>query len=404
MSRSPYLSNPNILAHPDRIVQTVALDLTAQESYLAGSPISAEGKLANDATAIGILLYDVHKSIGGRDGTVVISGRIKQDVAAEWSGVAVSAEAKSALVDITFTGDGARMGGDLPFGETTVTVMEEQTIVFSMDSGPDKMLSYGGTFIPGKTYTVIVNGVSYNTLCVDGGAMGGDPGLYALGNLGNFGLEDTGEPFVIMAQNGMANFLPAENGSYTISIIGIKPLDPKFLPEGVPYVEKGDARPLNIQWDGVVGDSHHIPFDEGVGLYKVSNTPLTNDQLVGSTMVYFDGNADASFEIVDGNMEDMSAEGFPGLSSEHIWSVFEPATYNGISFEEGVYFMYAAGAYPMSLTNPNVIVGTPDVIQPLDKRCMPTDMVEMYLTSSGGKRFKITVDDSGTLTATEVTA
>ena len=118
--RSPYLSNPNILAHPDRIVQKVELDMTAQETYLAGSPISAEGKLANDANAIGILLYDVHKAIGGRTGVVVIFGRIKQDVAAEHSGITISAEAKAALIDITFTGDGCRMGGggltELPEG------------------------------------------------------------------------------------------------------------------------------------------------------------------------------------------------------------------------------------------------------------------------------------------------
>lgn len=120
MSKSPYLSNPNILAHPDRIVQKVELDMTAQDSYLAGSPISAEGKLANDASAIGILLYDVHKAIGGRTGVVVIFGRIKQDVAAEHSGITISAEAKAALIDITFTGDGCRMGGggltELPEG------------------------------------------------------------------------------------------------------------------------------------------------------------------------------------------------------------------------------------------------------------------------------------------------
>lgn len=120
MSKSPYLSNPNILAHPDRIVQKVELDMTAQDSYLAGSPISAEGKLANDANAIGILLYDVHKAIGGRTGVVVIFGRIKQDVAAEHSGITISAEAKAALIDITFTGDGCRMGGggltELPEG------------------------------------------------------------------------------------------------------------------------------------------------------------------------------------------------------------------------------------------------------------------------------------------------
>lgn len=109
--KSPYLCNPNILAHPDRLVQSVALDMTAQDCYLAGSPISAEGKLANDATAIGILLYDVHKQIGGTTGVVVISGRIQQDVAAEHSGVTISADCKAALIDVTFTGDGCRMGG-----------------------------------------------------------------------------------------------------------------------------------------------------------------------------------------------------------------------------------------------------------------------------------------------------
>lgn len=117
MSRSPYLSNPNILAHPDRIVETVALDLTAQETYLAGSPINAEGKLANDETAIGILLYDVRKRAGGKRGVVVVSGRINQEAAAAWCGVTISDAAKSALVNITFSDDGARMGvgGEIPF-------------------------------------------------------------------------------------------------------------------------------------------------------------------------------------------------------------------------------------------------------------------------------------------------
>lgn len=127
MSKSPYLSNPNILAHPDRIVQTVALDMNAQETYLAGSPISADGKLANDATVLGILLYDVHKSIGGRNGVVVISGRIDQEAALANSGIEISGAAKSALVDISFTGDGGRMGGGGSEFNSTTTLLAAET-------------------------------------------------------------------------------------------------------------------------------------------------------------------------------------------------------------------------------------------------------------------------------------
>ena len=245
MSRSPYLSNPNILAHPDRIVQTVALDMTAQESYLAGSPISAEGKLANDATAIGILLYDVHKSIGGRDGTVVISGRIKQDVAAEWSGVAISAEAKSALVDITFTGDGGRMGGgswndltDKPFGEEEAVLADAVLEDNGSGTGFCQMASLGLSV--GQTYTVELSDGVHNSVCKET-TLEGTPVAY-LGNIGIIGGEDTGESYVVYDIPIAATTVVQDtNGGNKVIIKGavINPLDPKFLPEGYPYEESG---------------------------------------------------------------------------------------------------------------------------------------------------------------------
>ena len=133
--RSPYLSNPNILAHPDRIVETVALDLTAQETYLAGSPINAEGKLANDETAIGILLYDVRKRAGGKRGVVVVSGRINREAAAAWCGVTISDAAKSALVNITFSDDGARMGAGAVKSVNGQTPDENGNVTLEMPEG-----------------------------------------------------------------------------------------------------------------------------------------------------------------------------------------------------------------------------------------------------------------------------
>lgn len=107
----PYICAPNIMDTPDYTTKTVVLDMTGKTVIKAGTPISADGKVANDETAIGILLQDCHACLGTCRGLVVISGRIKQDVAKNHSGVTISDEAKAALINITFTGDGARAGG-----------------------------------------------------------------------------------------------------------------------------------------------------------------------------------------------------------------------------------------------------------------------------------------------------
>lgn len=107
----PYICAPNIMDTPDYTTKMVALDMGDETVIKAGTPISADGKAANDETAIGILLNDCHACLGTSRGLVVISGRIKQDVATAHSGVTISDEAKSAMVNITFTGDGARTGG-----------------------------------------------------------------------------------------------------------------------------------------------------------------------------------------------------------------------------------------------------------------------------------------------------
>lgn len=106
----PYICAPNIMDTPDYTTKMVTIDMGDETVIKAGTPISADGKAANDETAIGILLNDCHACLGTSRGLVVISGRIKQDVAAEHSGITIGDEAKSAMVNITFTGDGARGG------------------------------------------------------------------------------------------------------------------------------------------------------------------------------------------------------------------------------------------------------------------------------------------------------
>lgn len=245
MSRSPYLSNPNILAHPDRIVQTVELDLTAQESYLAGSPINAEGKLANDETAIGILLYDVRKRAGSKRGVVVVSGRINQEAAAAWCGITISDAAKSALVNITFSDDGSRMGGgggggasswddlgynadgtinhinpdfiEYMYGKKSVVTEIIPETKFTFEDGMYQF-SEEFTLTLGETYTVCYNGTTYECVCVD--LMGQ---FLALGNAPSFGLEST-EPFgfLVAIGQGISALIDANDATEAVfSLSGI---------------------------------------------------------------------------------------------------------------------------------------------------------------------------------------
>ena len=84
----------------------------------------------------------------------------------------------------------------------------------------------------------------------------------------------------------------------------------------------------------------------------------------------------------------------------------------GIVFpEKGVYFMsfkgtYIAGIASADSDTPEITWdGNIDVIKKLDKKFIPSELNEVILpssTSGSSKKFKITVDDTGTISATEV--
>lgn len=111
ITECPYICAPNIMDTPDFTTKMVQLDMSGGSCIKAGTPISADGKVANDETAIGILLNDCHACLGNARGLVVIGGRIKQDVAKNHSGITIGDKAKAAMINVTFTGDGARAGG-----------------------------------------------------------------------------------------------------------------------------------------------------------------------------------------------------------------------------------------------------------------------------------------------------
>lgn len=70
----------------------------------AGTPVSTDGKIANDETAYGILLHDVYQY--DPQGTAVYIGTINKSVAEEHSGLTYAEDMEKALKNVVF------MGGD----------------------------------------------------------------------------------------------------------------------------------------------------------------------------------------------------------------------------------------------------------------------------------------------------
>lgn len=100
--RKEATASPEILWNSEYVGSAVTLDTAALADGVckAGTPIGADGAIANSADALGVLLYDVY--VERPQGTVVIGGYINTAVAQEHSGVTLTAEAKTAMKNVVF--------------------------------------------------------------------------------------------------------------------------------------------------------------------------------------------------------------------------------------------------------------------------------------------------------------
>lgn len=91
-----------ILYNSDYTGDAVTLDTESFSNGVckAGTPVSADGKIANDNTAYGILLHDVYQE--RPQGTAVYYGTIKKKVAEEHSGLTYDGDMMAALKNVVF--------------------------------------------------------------------------------------------------------------------------------------------------------------------------------------------------------------------------------------------------------------------------------------------------------------
>ena len=293
----------------------------------------------------------------------------------------------------------------------TTTLMEEQALEFS-DGGGIYIcdVAVGCEIVEGQTYTVKWDGTEYE--CV-GTNMYQD---MALGNQSIDGEDaDTGEPFLyiynISQQAGLFETLES-SASHTISVKKtvetVTPMAEEYLPENI--ATKSDVEATQKVLDGVFSSVATFTFDKqtsgrdtfnfnGFNYYKISDfNPAPED------VISFKGTSEAGEEYsvinIGNNCVKYSAN-FIVVASAGLCSlpVSETTTFSFTAPSAGLYARYKEN-------NAFMTAGTGEfTLKPSSENYIYiTGLLLKSSTHGSTKKFKITVDDTGTLSATEVTA
>lgn len=319
--------------------------------------------------------------------------------------------------------------------EPVVTeIVPEETVVFS-DSEFGKSALWPPTFNPveGSIYIIRIDGAEYTCPCISLN------GTLALGNLAIAGVGDnTGEPF-LMFNGGSWTFASVDSASeHTISIswkqVSVSKIDEKYLPDNLATrsdVETAQTAAENAQTTAenaqstvnnaknmassnkevlysVFGSAVTFTFDKQTSgrdtfvfnqynYYKVSDfTPAQED------VISFKGTRESGLEFsrikIGSNCVEYGL--FIVVSSAGVCSipVTDTVTYSFTAPSAGLYAMYKED-------NTGMTAGTGEfTLRGSTGSLSITGLLLKSSTSGSAKKFKITVDDSGTISATEVLA
>lgn len=280
-------------------------------------------------------------------------------------------------------------------GDSVETVLvEESTVTFAENSGLYEA-GFPSTFeaTVGETYKVSWDGTVYECTCVliEGLPTIGNPSIMGAGS-------DTGEPFLMVVANGEGiQIITADtSASHTISISGmVAPavkIDPKYI-DDMYYTERFEN---SIEGIEIVDIPTYGTFDH--------NLPLEIGQVWSVSYKKLNGNigSDPNYE----NLEVQLAEDGTLYLGAYPDPVGYPFSITTTRVRSNSSFVNATNASSFILTG---VSGTmhEEVAHQIPLKYISAFEGNAIIlpsnTENSTKRFKITVDDSGTLTATEVT-
>ena len=303
-------------------------------------------------------------------------------------------------------------------------LVPEQNVSFASAGGDGIMMAYWPpTFntVEGSTYIVKFDGADYTCTCI---RFGGENGPLVLGNLSILGAgDDTGEPFIMHYAVNWTIFSSDSASEHTISICGqisqLIQIPEKYLPSSaftkaewsmvsgkpIDKIELNETvspdTEININMNGGFTFSNkflNIDFVPGL-VYEINGTITLN---YGKTPSYPDTLtvnglylADNSAKITLGDL--ITSYGGNNIS---VYLYGKNSVYDGClglssSFRDTVSAIVDINFSAAYKKLEEVYI--PDAIQRVGG-----DVIISSSTSGSSKKFKITVDDSGTISATEV--
>lgn len=296
-----------------------------------------------------------------------------------------------------------------PFYTATdeTVLVEESTVPFAENGG-----LYGVEFpsaieaTVGEIYKISWDGTVYECTCVDFN------GSNMIGNLSIAGFgSDTGEPFVMQVANGKGIIIVTADtsASHTFSISEfsqeVVKIDEKYLPDTV--ATKPEVESTQKVLDRVFSSVATFTFDKQTSgrdtfvfdafhYYKISDfNPAPED------VISFKGTTEFGTEYSEINIGNNCVEyGWRFIIVASAGSCSLPIT----ETVTGSFTAPSAGLYAMyTVDNQYQTAGTAEfIIKPSSGSLFITGLLLKSSTAGSTKKFKITVDDSGTLKVTEV--
>ena len=171
-----------------------------------------------------------------------------------------------------------------------------------------------------------------------------------------------------------------------------KPLTYDYMPEGYP----SKSVLFDIEWDGDTSGLVSVAD----AYYKVANyIEVTKADLVGCILSLQNDPRHLEPFAVEENIIKDTLVPHAIMIADYVIFVSEPTSYNQANFtESGIYFVKMGEMYAARLIK--------QTITPIAEEFLPSGVNELIMnssTSNSSKKFKITVNDSGTISATEVT-
>lgn len=400
---------------------------------IIGEPISKTGASANNSNAYGVIVGIIGDG-SSRRVRVMTEGYIDYDKVKE-NYMEYTDEAINALTGITLCSGGKLPTGvqpdwnqnddtqpdyvkNRPFytGDPVETVLAEESSVSFVAQGEFYSASFPTSFNAefGQTYKIYWDGSVYECVCEkhNNAPIIGNQSIMGFGS-------DTGEPFIILNVSGLneTGWLSGTtdtSASHTISISGVvamvTKIDEKYIPEGLPYLSKENPTctgsfSINRKsgttvgtysfaegWDTTAsgGSSHAEGLNttasgdnsHAEGLYTTASGDYSHAEGWGTASGGIDSHAEGHYTKASSNDQHVQGK----FNIEDSSDTYAHIVGNGTSDAS------RSNAHTLDWSGNAWFAGTVE----------GKALILPSSTEGSTKKFKITVDDSGTITATEV--